>query len=354
MNRIDKMKNSFRNTDLDALLITDINNIRYLTGFTGSNAICIITPKNQYVITDFRYKEQIANEVKSYKILIAKSSLYEEVFQKRLLDKAYKIGFESENISYANFSNLKKAFAGKKFIPLSYFVEKLAAEKDEDEIKNIKEAIKISEIAFRGLIEEGFKDQTEKDIAFELSSRMIIAGSEKNAFNPIVASGSNSSMPHAKPTGRKIRKGEPLLMDFGADYNGYNSDITRTIFCGKPGEEFKKVYQVVLDAQRFAIDGIKEGVSCKDIDALARNHIQKKGYGKLFGHALGHGIGAGAHCLPLISFRSKDVLIENMVITIEPGIYLPGKFGVRIEDDLLVKKNGFEILTKIERELIVL
>lgn len=354
MKKIDKINYSFRNADLDAFLVTNIENIKYLTGFSGSNALCILTPRTQYIITDFRYKEQIVKEVKDFKIIVAKVSLYEELFQKQILEKPKRIGFESENINYATFSRLKKLFKGKNFIPFGNFIEKIAAVKNEDEIENIKSAIQISELAFKGLIEGDLKDLTEKEIAFEISSRMIIAGAEKNSFSPIIASGPNSSMPHAKPTERKIRKNEPLLLDFGAEYKYYNSDITRTVFYGKPGKEFRDIYQIVLDAQKFAIEGIKAGMKCKDIDALARNHIRKKGFGNLFGHALGHGIGINSHSLPLISYRSEDILEENNIITIEPGIYLPGKFGIRIEDDILVKKDSFEILTNIDRELIIL
>jgi Xaa-Pro aminopeptidase len=354
MKILDKIKYSIGKADLDAFLVSGIENIKYLTGFSGSNALCILTPKTQYIITDFRYKEQIVKEVKGFKILISGGSLFEELFRKQILEKSERIGFESEIMTYATFSSLKKLFKGKKLIPFSNFIENAGAVKNPDEIEKIKTAIQISELAFKGLLEGDLKDLTEKEIAFELSSRMIIAGAEKNSFDPIVASGPNSSMPHAKPTDRKIKRNEPLLLDFGAEYNKYNSDITRTVFLGKAGKEFQSVYKVVSDAQKFAIDGIKAGMKCKDIDALAREHIHKKGYGKYFGHALGHGIGINSHNLPLISYRSENILEEYNVITIEPGIYLPGKFGIRIEDDILVKKDGFEILTNIDRELITL
>ena len=352
--RIQNLRNKIKSNKLDAFLITDLTNVRYITGFSGSNGLAVVTKQNVYLYTDFRYGEQVRKEVSGCKVFIAKSSLYEELFLTKTLSKIKTIGFEGLDVPFTTALKIKKLFSPVKFLPFDNFIEDIAVQKDESEIKATRKAVEISDKVFLEMLSFIQPGMTELDIAAELSYRMKKHGAESDSFDTIVASGINSSMPHAKVTSRKIKNNEPLLMDFGASLMGYRSDMTRTVFFGKPSGEFLKIYEIVLEAQKLAIENVKASLSCADLDGLARDYITAKGYGKLFGHGLGHGVGLKIHLKPKLSYLSQDVLSENMIITIEPGIYLPGKFGVRIEDNLVVKKNGFENLTKSPKELIIL
>ncbi len=352
--RLEKLRKKIKSNKLDAFLVTDQSNIGYVTGFTGSNGLVVITRQNVYLITDFRYKEQAVNQAKGCKVIIAKSSLYEELYLSRILSKIKTVGFEGSDIPFTTALKIHRLFSPIKFLSFDDFVEDLAVQKDESEIKATRKAIEISDKVFLEMLNFVQPGMTELDVAAELSYRMKKNGAECDSFDSIVASGKNSSMPHAKVTNRKLKNNEPLLMDFGASLLGYRSDMTRTVFFGKPQKEFLNIYEIVLDAQKIAIDNVRSGLNCADLDGLGRDYISGKGYGKYFGHGLGHGIGLKIHLRPNLSYLSQDVLSENMIITIEPGIYLPGKFGVRIEDNLLVMKNGFENLTKSPKELIIL
>jgi Xaa-Pro aminopeptidase len=352
--RIEKLRKKMQSNKLDAFLVTDLTNIRYLTGFSGSNGLAVVVKRSVYLITDFRYEEQVLKEAKGCKIFITKNSLYEELYICKVLNKIKTIGFEGSNISFMTAQKIKKLFSPVKFLPFDNFVEDIAVQKDESEIKATRKAVEISDKVFLEMLNFIQPGMTELDVSAELSFRMKKYGAESDSFDTIAASGINSSMPHAKVTNRKIKNNEPLLMDFGASLWGYRSDMTRTVFFGKPSNEFIKIYEIVLDAQKLAIENVRAGLNCADVDGLARDYITKKGYGKYFGHGLGHGIGLKIHLKPRLSYLSQEVLAENMIITIEPGIYLPGKFGVRIEDNLVVKKNGFNNLTKSPKELIIL
>jgi len=353
-NRLQNLKKEFRLLDLDAFLITDLVNIRYLTGFTGSNAILLVKKNQSYFITDFRYKEQAAKEVQNSKIFVTYTSLYEDLFQKSLLKSGMRVGFEETNLSFSLYRRLKKLFKGIKFLPFSNIVENISIIKEDDEIKSTKKAAEISDKVFNDILKLIKPGLTEIELATELSYRMKRLGSEGDAFDVIVASGKNSSMPHAKPTIRKLREKDIVLMDFGAIVNGYRSDITRTVFIGRPTDEERKIYQIIFDAQDIALSNAKEGLLAKDLDGLARDYISSKGYGKYFMHSLGHGLGLRVHQNPKVSFLSDEILKENMIITIEPGIYLPERFGIRIEDDIVVKRNSSINLTKSTKEIIII
>lgn len=350
--KLEKIRKKLDTLKIDAILIIHPPNIRYLTGFTGSSAICVITKSNAFFITDSRYKEQSKQQVIGFERFIAvEKSLFEVLAEKNILDSAKKVGFESRHTPFYIIHEIKKMFKGVKFVPTEDFIEEISAIKTEDEIEKIKSAIRISERVFEkvlNLIKPGI---SELDIASEISYLHRKSGAEKDAFDIIVASGWRSALPHATATNKKLKKGELVVIDFGCVYDGYHCDITRTIHIGKAKSDARKIYQIVFDAQTKAIEGAKSGTKASDLDAIARNYIKQKGYAMFFDHSLGHGIGTEIHTLPRISPRSNYILQNGNVITIEPGIYIPGFGGVRIEDDILINSTSV-LLTSLPRNLL--
>jgi Xaa-Pro aminopeptidase len=351
-NKINFIRKEMENLKIDAYFVYYLPNISYLTGFRGSSAYLIITKNKSYFITDGRYKEEAEKEVeREFKILIHKG-LIETIKKEKFMRYIKRIGFEKEVLPYGFYKNFEKE-TGKKLVPCDDIIKKIRKYKSEEEIERIKEAQKINEKIFNEILEiiEPGKT-TESLLAAEIEYRIRKNGGEP-AFSPIVATGENSALPHAKPRKRIIKNNKPLKIDMGVKYKGWCSDMTRTIWIGnKVSKEFEKIYQIVLDANNKAIDFLKPGVSGKDVDKVARDYIEEKGYGKYFPHGLGHGIGVEVHEAPALSFLSKDIIEEGMVFTIEPGIYLPGDFGVRIEDMVYIKDGEKKILTKTKKELI--
>jgi len=350
--KLEKVREKLDQLKIEAILITHLPNIRYLTGFNGSSAICIITKSEAFFITDFRYKEQSKEQVKGFKRFIASGkTLLDLIQEKNIFDKFKKIGVESQHISLSFVLELKKKFRDVKFIPTKNFIEEISAVKTHSEVEKIKFAIKISEKVFEEILNIIKPGISELEIASEITYLHRKFGAEKDAFDIIVASGWRSALPHGVATDKKLKKGELVVIDFGCVYDGYHSDITRTISIGKAKPEARKIYQIVLDAQAKAIEKVGKGVKANELDSVARNYIKQKGYGKFFGHSLGHGIGIEIHTLPRIAPKSNYILQAGNVITIEPGIYIPGFGGVRIEDDILVDSNA-SILTSLPRNLI--
>lgn len=334
---------------LDGLLITNMKNIRYLTGFAGSSGLVVITPQERLFFTDFRYKEQALREVKGWDIVIEKGKRSKTIIDiiKKLGLK--RLGFEV-SITYATFEIIKKVAVSP--VPLKNFIEKYRKLKNEVEINNITQAIQRAEKSFvkvKPFIKVGVK---EKEIALRLDYHLRKAGCRNIPFDIIVASGSNSSMPHAKYTEKRIDRGDLVIIDWGGESNGYYSDMTRTLLINGPRiARKKKIYGIVNTAREKAILTAKEGVKARDIDHSARDFIKNEGYGKFFGHATGHGVGMDVHESPSISKLSSETISEGMVFTIEPGIYVPGLGGVRIEDMVIIK-NGFALtITGLPREL---
>lgn len=351
--RIKRLLNLLKEIRIDGILVTDLSNLRYLTGFTGSNGTCIITHNDLYLLTDSRYEQQSREEAKEFKIFIGKD-LIEIISNNNLFDNLKKIGFESHHTTYSQYKKIIDNFRNINFIPLENHIEKNASIKDNEEIENIKEAAHISDLTLEyitNLVKPGI---SENEIAAEISYFSKKQGSEKDAFPPIVASGKRSSLPHGAPTDKLIEDGDMVILDFGATVNGYKSDLTRTVFVNSPTEELKKIYNIVLKAQSMAVEKAKPGVKCSTLDRIARTYICKKRYGDYFGHSLGHGIGLGTHSYPKISGGTPNRLKKGMTITIEPGIYIPGLGGVRIEDDILITANGCTFLTNSSREMTVL
>lgn len=341
----------FEENKLDAILISRPVHVRYLTGFTGSNGLVLVTPRNRYFITDSRYEVQAAAEVQKWKVVIAKGGLYDEIKRRNFLRNATHIGIESKYLSYKQYKINQKKLSGKRWKALDVTIEPLMLQKSQSEIDSIKKAIAISEQTFSnviGMIKPGIP---EKEIAAEITYQHRLNGAEGDAFESIVASGARAALPHAKPTDRKIKNKELMVIDFGCTFNGYHSDITRTIAVGRPDSEARKCYTIVHDSLHRATDVVRDGISCKKLDRVGRGYIQKSGYGKYFNHSLGHGIGLNVHELPRISPHSKERLVADSTITLEPGIYVPERFGIRIEDDILVTTDECELLTTLPREL---
>lgn len=351
--RVNLLIKLFECLNVDCFIISDIRSVRYFSGFTGSNGLCFITDNEKYFITDFRYQEQVKKEINDFEILISNEYLFDELKRKDLTENR-KVGFEANRISFYDYKRLLEFIPEGNFIPIYDEIDAMVSVKDDDEIGNIKKAAEIGDKIFSEIIEIIKSGIEEIELSAEISYWIKKYGGEKDAFDPIVLSGEKSALPHGKPNRNKCKKGEFILLDFGCVYNGYHSDMTRTVFLGNPNSEQFKIYETVLEAQKKAVESVREGIKCNELDSVARNFISDKGFGKYFGHSLGHGIGLEIHEKPKISqINDKPLLLKN-VVTIEPGIYIPDVGGVRIEDDLVVLKNGSEILTKSPKELICL
>jgi Xaa-Pro aminopeptidase len=344
------LKKSLSRLGVSGLLITDPVNVRSLTGFSGSSGFLLITKDTPVFVTDFRYKEQASMEVKGYRIVIensARSLVIKTLCEKH---KITKLGFEENDIRYGFYSSMKRNRI--KLKPLKDTVERLRIIKSDLEISKIRIAVKRAEKAYRRLIPHIKKGVTEKSIAARLVGYLTDEGCSKLPFDPIVASGPMSAMPHSKPSGRKLKSGDLLMIDWGGEYEGYFSDMTRTLLInGKNIEKKRELYSIVLEAQRKAISSIRDGVKASVVDAAARDHLNSEGLEDYFGHATGHGVGLAVHEKPIVSWRSKDAVKNGMVFTIEPGIYIPDLGGVRIEDMVLVTRNGAEVLNKLSTRL---
>ncbi|MBN1755011.1 aminopeptidase P family protein [bacterium] len=349
--RIDKIKEMVRDNNLDMLILTELTNIRYLVGYSGSSGLLAVTPDDAYFATDFRYKSQIEREVRGAKKYIIEKTLLDLFDMAGALKGASRIGFEREHISYAVFQKLKDTFPEAEFVETKMWVEDILMVKEPDEIEKIGQASRIAEQALescRPYLKPGI---TELEFAAELEYRMKKLGSEYPAFTTIVASGPNAALPHAHASRREFQTGDLVVVDYGAIYEGYCCDITRTFALGDIQPELQDIYEIVKEANQLAIDRAQAGMAAQDLDKIARDYITQKGYGDYFGHSLGHGIGLLVHDYPRVSSRDSTILKEGMVVTIEPGIYLPDKGGVRIEDDVVIHDQGCEVITRLPKTL---
>lgn len=350
-NRIAKLQKLMEEERLDAYFTMHPQNIYYLSGYRGDSGYLLITLENTYLYTYPLFKYEAEEQtIDGIDVKIIKESSYIKLL-KEDLKNLHNIGIEKNNIRLSTYYTLLCNFS-EKIKPIQGLVEKLRSQKDEKELEFIKKAQNITDKVFEYVLSLKLWEMTELELAGEMELYMKKYGAEGYSFKTIVAKGENSSIPHARPRDVKIGNNTNLLLDFGVFYNGYASDMTRTIFIGKANDEFKKVYNIVLKAQTEAENGTREGKKAKEIDSIARKIIENEGYGEYFIHGLGHGVGLDVHEIPGVYSKSEDILKENMVITIEPGIYLKGKFGVRIEDMGIVKKDGFKVITKSPKELI--
>jgi len=349
--RLQKLRQALEEEGLDAILVTRPENQRYLSGFTGGEGALLITQRRALLLTDFRYFDQVAEEAPDFELVEVedKASLVLKRCLKELEVKT--LGFESTHLPFARYQEWKKATRGTKWVPTREMVETLRMIKDEQELVKIRKAVAIADMAcdyIRDFMEAGM---SEKRVAWELESYMRTHGAEAVAFNFIVASGPNGAKPHAVPQDRPIAEGEPIVMDMGARFEGYHSDLTRTVCLGEPDPKLREIYDIVLQAQLAAEERAKAGMTGQEVDAFARDIIAKAGYKDHFGHGLGHGVGLAVHEGPRVSLKSENILRPGMVCTIEPGIYLTGWGGVRIEDMVLFKEDGIQILSKARKEL---
>jgi len=340
--------------NLDAIIFSSLENIRYLCGFTGSDGALVLTPGESFFLCDSRYWTQAEQEVKGSRIIHYKKKT--EGVASLLLEFDLKhIGFESASFTFSFYQSLGEKLAGQgELIPLEEEIKSLRVFKDTHELSLTKTAIDISTKAFRHILDRIRGGAVESEIAFEMECFMRKSGSDAVGFDTIVASGKRSALPHGRASAKRIEKGDLVLIDFGCRFQGYHSDETCTLVLGQPTPEQKKIHQVVKDAHDKAIERVRPGIPLCEVDGAARNYIRDCGYGDYFGHGLGHGVGLAVHEEPGVNGESKGGVEDGMVFTIEPGIYIPDRGGVRLEDMVLVTSRGAEILTSLPKELIVL
>jgi Xaa-Pro aminopeptidase len=352
--RLQKLRRGLADKAIDTILVSQPENRCYLSGFDGSAGYLIITGEKAVLATDFRYTEQATKQAAAYEIFRLAGSLA-SWFPGLIGDlQIRRLGFEAGDVTYNLHRQMKDSLSKKQvlveLVPLDGFVESLRMVKEPEEIELIRKAVAIGDAAYdyvAGAIRPGM---TEKQVAWEVEKHLRESGSQALPFEIIVASGLNTALPHARPSGRVIHAGEPVVIDMGARFDGYTSDLTRTICPGQPDAEFKKVYGVVLAAQAAAISAISEGMTGQQADSLARTVIEEAGYGEAFGHGLGHGLGLATHELPRLGPGSTEKLASGMVFTVEPGVYIPGWGGVRIEDTVMLEDGKLVVLSKARKE----
>lgn len=345
--RLQKLLSRLKQENLDGLIVSSPANISYLSGFISSDAYFLVSKKERVYFTDSRYIEEVRPKLKSVASLQKiNGSVFKLIADACIALNLKRVGFEERKIPYAEYKKIKESLKSKAYlIPAHNLIENLRQVKDPGEINKIREALRITGLAL-GFIKDFIRPGlTELEIAGEVERFIRYNGAGEAAFDIIVASGPNSAYPHHRPDRRKTQNNEPLLIDLGVDYSGYKSDLTRVFFLDKIKGLNRRIYEVVLGAQSRAIARIKSGIEIVRIDSLSRKYIADKGYAKFFGHNLGHGVGLETHEAPSISVRNDGILIPGMVFTVEPAIYLPGKFGIRIEDMVLVTKEGCEVLS---------
>jgi Xaa-Pro aminopeptidase len=345
--RGDRLEALLAERDLDRMLVTDLVNVRYLTGFTGTNGACICGEGLRLFLTDFRYTERAAAEVSGWETVTITADWLAGIVE-RLEGR---VGFEDDHMAVRVLQKLtEKAGKGIEFVAAGGQVEKLRRVKDSKELAAIAEASKLADEVWRWSLERGLAGRTERDVARAAEARIRELGAELS-FPPIVAAGPNGALPHAEPGEREIGHGELVVFDMGAKLDGYCSDGTRTYATGEPGEPARAVYETVLEAQLTALGAVKAGVKGEDVDKVARDVIVAAGHGEHFGHGLGHGVGIDVHEAPRLSPRSDDLLAAGEVVTVEPGIYLAGELGVRIEDLVVVTEGGLDNLSALPKAL---
>ena len=350
--RVQAFLDKMQEKELDGIIINNLKNVYYLTGFWGSNGTVFISRDRQILVTDARYIIAAKQEVTGFEIFAERDEL--TTISKIAKDMGLsRIGFEDE-ISVSYYHRMQAAFEGLELIPQTQVVEALRMIKDETEIATIRKACSISDQAFHDALEFIKPGKTEIEIANFLDFRMRELGAAGLSFDTILASGINSSKPHAHPMHKPVELGEAITMDFGCLYEHYVSDMTRTIYLGHVSDEQAEIYNTVLKANQALIDQAKAGLGFRDFDKIPRDIIVEAGYGQYFTHGIGHGIGLDIHEEPYFSQTSTEVIKSGMVLTDEPGIYIEGKYGVRIEDDILITDTGCELLTLAPKELIVI
>jgi Xaa-Pro aminopeptidase len=337
----------------DLLMVTSLVNVRYLTGFTGSSGLALVGPRTRLFFTDFRYVEQAAAEVDpSFERRIASQELVDAAVE-ALAPEPTRLGFEDGHLTVRTHARLRRQLAADvELVAGGDAVEMLRAVKDTDEIHRIAEAAKLADAALRRVLERGLVGRTELDVATTLEREMRDLGAQRPSFDTIVAAGAHGALPHAQPRDVEIGRAELVVIDWGAELDGYCSDCTRTVATGDLPEPALRAYDLVRQAQLVGLEAVAAGVSGREADSMARAVIDEAGHADHFGHGLGHGVGLEIHEAPRLSQRSDSILTAGNVVTVEPGVYLPGQFGVRIEDLVVVTEEGCTILTSVPKDLI--
>jgi Xaa-Pro aminopeptidase len=353
MQRLTKLRQKLKEKELDAMLVIGAENRRYLSGFTGSAGTLVITEDKAVLLTDFRYIEQATAQAPEFEV--RRYNDYLETLE-AVFDECgcHRVGFESDIVTYSQYSKWQERLGKVEWQATSGLVEKLRMVKSESEIANIKKAAAIADSAWEEILPYMRPGATEKELALKLEFLMRSKGADGLAFEIILAGGPNGALPHAVSGDRPLESGDLVVMDFGARYAGYCSDMTRTVVIGKACQKSRALYNIVLEAQLAAVNAIKPGKTGTEIDNIAREIITNAGYGEQFGHGLGHGVGLAVHEQPRLSPKADNVLQPGMIVTVEPGIYLPGFGGVRIEDLVVVTEAGCRILTQSTKELVEL
>ena len=345
--RGDRLERALAERELDQMLVTDLTNVRYLTGFTGTNGACVCGPGVRLFLTDFRYTERAEAEVEGWETVTLAADWLGGIGE-RLRGR---VGFEDDHVSVRLLEKLKEKLPdGVEMAAAGGRVEELRRVKDAGELAAIEEASKLADAVWRWSVERGLGGRSEREVARAAEARIRDHGGDPS-FPAIVAAGPNGALPHAEPGEREIGRGELVVFDMGARLDGYCSDGTRTFATGDPGAKAVAVYEAVREAQGAALAAIEAGVKGEDVDQVARGVIEEAGHGDRFGHGLGHGVGLEVHEAPRLSLRSEDVLAAGEVVTVEPGIYLPGELGVRIEDLVVVTEEGLRNLSSLPKEL---
>ena len=343
--RLKILRSELKKKSIESLLISNEGNVTYLSGFTGSDSVLFVTPDTQFFLTDSRYTQDAKCSVRGFAITEVISSTYDTIGQIARKNGIRKIGFESMNLPYQVAKNLEGYVGRAKLIPVVNTVERLRAVKDKDEIKRITASVKLTKAVLKKAMQEVRPGLSETALSAKIECLFLKAGA-KSSFQTIVSCGSNCSKPHAHPTPARVAKDDAVMIDMGCLLDSYCSDITRMALVGKVKDKIKEIYSIVKTAQEKAFEKIRPGKPISEVDNAGRQYITDKGYGKFFGHSIGHGVGLEVHEEPSISRRSKEILRPGMVFTVEPAIYMPGLCGVRIEDMVLVTEKGYEILTR--------
>jgi len=352
--RAQRLSDLLPTAGIDALLVSALVNVRYMTGYTGSNGLALVGPQTRVFVTDFRYVEQAEQEVgDTYDRRRGQQELLEAI-PEALPAGELRLGFDDAHVTVRDHAKLRELLPERvQLVPAAGLVERLREVKEPEEIERIRVATALADEALQRILAEGLAGRTERQVVMALERAMADRGATRPSFDSIVAAGPHGALPHATPRDVEIPRGELVVIDWGAEVDGYCSDCTRTVATGEPGDEARQVYELVLEAQRAGVEAVRAGAGGREVDAVARLVIEAGGHGEHFGHGLGHGVGIEVHEAPRLSKRSEDELRAGNVVTVEPGVYLPGRFGVRIEDLVVVGEDGPEILTSLDKELLV-
>ena len=352
--RLDRLCALFDEHDADAALLSSPSDVRWACGFTGSNGLLLVREGGvAHFITDGRYQQQAAREVEGAEVHVTRGELIDYVAEQELLQGGERVLFQSGRVTVARLEEWKEKAEQVEWNAVSGLMNDLVAKKDESEIDKLIAAQRLTEDVFEHVTSSGWRGRTERDLAAEIVYEHLRRGADRMAFDPIIAGGGNGALPHARATDRRLQQGDLVVVDIGGVVDGYASDMTRVVAVGEPGEEVRVVHAVVRRAQEAAIEAARPGMESQALDAVARDVIEAAGYGEEFPHGLGHGLGLRTHEWPSVSYRRDYTLPEGAALTIEPGVYLPGRFGVRIEDTVVLREDGAENLTQAPRDIVV-